>query len=107
MALAVAQNLIGSSASAFKTYRAPQRHGELFDIIVTLLDRLHAQSPPDAQLDQDLIHARTLRGQHLRNHGNVADAQTDFLQAVAWAKRACAEAAGRGGVSRCAGRCHL
>lgn len=56
---------------------------EMFDVTVTLLDRLRAQSPPDAQLDQGLIHARTLRGQHLRNHGNLADAQADFEQAVA------------------------
>lgn len=56
---------------------------EMFDVTVTLLDRLRAQSPADAQLDQGLVHTRILRGQHLRNHGNLADAQADFQQAVA------------------------
>lgn len=84
VALDVAQQLMRLIGQRFQDVPgAAAATREMFDVTVTLLDRMRAQSPDDAQLDQDLIHTRLLRGQHLRNHGNLADAQADFQQAVA------------------------
>ena len=84
VALDVAQQLVRLIGQRFQDVPgAAAATREMFDVTVTLLDRLRAQSPADAQLDQSLVHTRILRGQHLRNHGKLADAQADFLQAVA------------------------
>lgn len=83
VAIEVAQQLVRLIDQRFQDVPgAAAAAREMLDVTVTMLDRLRAQSSPDAQLDQSLVHARILRGQHLRNHGNLADAQADFQQAV-------------------------